>query len=38
MQGNSEKIHSILSTKEPAEIPIGEPLIEITNCEKLLDV
>ena len=38
MQGNSGKCHLILSTSEPAQIQIGESLIESTNCEKLLGV
>ena len=38
MQGNSGKCHLILSTNEPVQIPIGESLIESTNCEKLLGV
>ena len=38
MQGTSEKCHLILSTNEPAQIEIGETLIESTNCEKLLGV
>ena len=38
MQGNSGRCHLILSTNEPAQIQIGESLIESTNCEKLLSV
>ena len=38
MQRNSGKCHLILSTNETAKIQIGESLIEITNCEKLLGV
>ena len=38
MQGNSGKYHVILSTNGPAQIQIGESLIESTNCEKLLGV
>ena len=38
MQGNSGKCHQTLSTNEPAQIQIGESLIESTNCEKLLGV
>ena len=34
MQGNSGKCHLILSTNEPAQIQIGESLIESTYCEK----
>ena len=33
MQGNSGKCHLILSTNEPAQIQIGESLIESTTCE-----
>ena len=36
MQGNSGKLHLILSTNKPANIQIGEYLIESTNCGKLL--
>ena len=36
MQEYSGKCHLILSTNEPAQIQIGESLIESTNCEKLL--
>ena len=38
MQGNSGKCHLILSQNEPAQIQIGESLIENTNCENLLGV
>ena len=38
MQGNSGKCRLILSTNEPTQTEIGEPLIESTNCEKLLGI
>ena len=38
VQGNSGKCNLILSTNEPAQIQIGESLIESAKCEKLLGV
>ena len=35
MQGNSGKFHLILSINEPAQIQVGESLIESTKCGKL---
>ena len=38
MKGNTDKCRLIVSTEEPIEIGVDEPLIKSSTCEKLLGV
>ena len=38
MQGNAEKCHLIMSTKEPVDFQLGSSLIVRSDCEKMLGV